>query len=245
MLSSVRRRRVFAIVLAFLVVALACCPVHAAKTSKSKTKQISVAEFKKYKKGIDVSGFQNDINWEKVRKAGVDFAFIRAGYRGSSTGKLMEDTTFKKNIKGATKAGVKVGVYFFTQATTEKEAREEANYTIKLIKASGCKVNLPIVIDTEAGVGKARADKLSKEQRTKVIKAFCDEVKKKGYTPMIYASTSWLNNKLDMSKLKGYYVWCAQYNKTCTYKGQYQCWQYTSSGKVDGIKGRVDMNKFK
>ena len=245
--ATKKTARGIALLMAVLVMSVSVTPVHAAQWFRSEPKvaaSSAAAMSKKYKKGIDVSCFQGTINWKKVRAAGVDYAFIRAGYRGSSTGKLAEDSTFRRNLKGATAAGIECGVYFFTQAITEQEAREEAKYTINLIKATGCKVNLPIIIDTESGVGKARANGLSKAQRTKVMKAFCDQVRSMGDTPMIYTSTSWLNTKLDMSKLSSYLVWVAQYNSTCTYKGKYKCWQYTNSGKVNGISGRVDMNRW-
>lgn len=193
--------------------------------------------------GIDVSYFQYSINWTKVKASGVKFVIVRCGYRGSSNGKLYTDSTFMNNVKKAKAAGIDVGVYFFTEAINTKEGQEEADYCINLIKKSGVKVTYPIVIDTENLSGaRASSAKLSKKNRTAAIKGFCDRVKAKGYTPMIYASTSWLNNQLDMSKLSGYHVWVAQYYSKVTYGGTYKCWQYSSSGKVNGISTRVDMD---
>lgn len=202
------------------------------------------ASDRKYMKGIDVSYYQGkDIDWAKVKSSGISFAFLRCGYSGTSNGKRCADSTFKDNMRKATAAGVDVGAYYFSQARTVKEARAEAAFAIKQVKASGCKITLPLVIDTENYPGgRASSSKLNRSKRTAAVKAFCDYVKSKGYTPMIYASTSWLNNNLDMKKLSGYQVWVAQYNDTVTYKGSYRCWQYTSSGKVPGIKGRVDLN---
>nr|WP_298568652.1 GH25 family lysozyme [uncultured Mogibacterium sp.] len=202
------------------------------------------ASNRKYMKGIDVSYYQGkDIDWAKVKSGGISFAFLRCGYSGTSNGKRCADSTFKDNMRKATAAGVDVGAYYFSQARTVKEARAEAAFAIKQVEASGCKITLPLVIDTENYPGgRASSSKLSRSKRTAAVKAFCDYVKAKGYTPMIYASTSWLNNNLDMKKLSGYQVWVAQYNDTVTYKGSYRCWQYTSSGKVPGIKGRVDLN---
>lgn len=198
---------------------------------------------RKYMRGIDVSYYQGkNINWAKVKASGISFAFLRCGYSGTKNGSRNKDSTFQGNIKGATAAGVDVGAYYFSQAITTKEAIAEADYAIKQVQDSGCKLTLPLVIDTENISGRASSSKLSKAKRTQVIKAFCDRVKAKGYTPMIYASTSWLNNNLDMTKLSGYKVWVAQYYDKVTYKGKYQCWQYTSSGKVSGISGRVDLN---
>ena len=193
--------------------------------------------------GIDVSYFQYSINWNKVKASGVKFAIIRCGYRGSSNGKLYTDSTFMNNIKKAKAAGIQVGVYFFTEAINSTEGKEEADYCIKLIKKAGIDVSYPIVIDTENLSGaRASSARLSKKNRTAAIKGFCDRVKSQGYTPMIYASTSWLNNQLDMSKLSNYHVWVAQYYSKVTYGGTYKCWQYSSSGKVNGISTRVDMD---
>ena len=203
-----------------------------------------ISSNRKYMKGIDVSYYQGkDIDWAKVKSGGISFAFLRCGYSGTSNGKRCADSTFKGNMQRATAAGVDVGAYYFSQARTEKEAQAEAAFAIKQVEASGCKITLPLVIDTENYPGgRASSSKLSRSKRTAAVKAFCDYVKVKGYTPMIYASTSWLNNNLDMKKLSGYQVWVAQYNDTVTYKGSYRCWQYTSSGKVPGISGRVDLN---
>lgn len=202
------------------------------------------ASNRKYMKGIDVSYYQGkNIDWAKVKSGGISFAFLRCGYSGTSNGKRCPDSTFKGNMQRATAAGVDVGAYYFSQARTVKEAKAEAAFAINQVEASGCKLTLPLVIDTENYPGgRASSSKLSRSKRTAAVKAFCDYVKSKGYTTMIYASTSWLNNNLDMKKLSGYPIWVAQYNDTVTYKGSYRCWQYTSSGKVPGISGRVDLN---
>jgi len=191
--------------------------------------------------GIDVSYAQGAIDWNRVAKAGIKFAIIRAAFRGYGTGRIVADEWFERNIKGATAAGIKVGVYFFSQAVNEKEGAEEADYIVNQIR--NYKVTLPVVIDTEyVSDSRARGNLISKEIRTAAVKAFCDRSFQRGYTPMIYASTSWLNNQLDMSKLSSYKVWVAQYYSRVTYNGKYQCWQYSSSGSVDGISNRVDMN---
>ena len=191
--------------------------------------------------GIDVSYAQGAIDWNRVAKAGIKFAIIRAAFRGYGTGRIVADEWFERNIKGATAAGIKVGVYFFSQAVNEKEGAEEADYIVNQIR--NYKVTLPVAIDTEyVSDSRARGNLISKEIRTAAVKAFCDRSLQRGYTPMIYASTSWLNNQLDMRKLSAYKVWVAQYYSRVTYNGKYQCWQYSSSGSVDGISNRVDMN---
>ena len=190
-------------------------------------------------RGIDVTKYQGNIDWGAVAASGINFAIIRVGYRGSSSGALVQDPYFKKNISGATKAGIKVGLYFFTQAVNEAEAVEEASMAMSL--ASGYKVTYPIFIDTESASG-GRANGLSKSARTAVVKAFCQTVRNGGYKAGVYASKSWYANQLNASALNGYCIWVAQYNSSCTYSGKYDMWQYSSKGSVSGIKGNVDMN---
>lgn len=190
--------------------------------------------------GIDISKWNKDIDFERVKEDGVKFVIIRCGYRGSKTGALVEDPYFKKNIEGATAAGLKVGIYFFTQAKTEVEGVEEASMVLSLIR--NYKINYPLYIDTEGAGGNGRADGLDKETRTLAVKAFCETIENSGFNAGIYASKNWFEDNLDMEKLKGYQIWLAQYSKEPTYKGEYGMWQYTSAGTVDGIGGRVDLN---
>ncbi len=198
---------------------------------------------RKYMLGVDVSYWQgSNINWNQVKNSGISFAFLRCGYSTSDKGTRQADSTFQTNIRNATAAGLDVGAYYFTQAVTEAEAKAEAKLAIQQVQASGCTLNLPLVIDTENLTGRASSTKLSRAKRTAIVKAFCETVRNAGYTPMIYASTSWLNNNLDMSKLSAYKVWVAQYSDSVSYKGTYQCWQYTSSGRVSGISGKVDLD---
>lgn len=190
--------------------------------------------------GIDVSKWNKEIDWEKVKAAGVEFAIIRCGYRGSKTGALVEDPYFAKNIKGATDAGIRVGIYFFTQAVTPVEAVEEASMVLMLSRQH--KISYPLFIDTEGAGGNGRADGLDKETRTAVCKAFCETIENAGYTAGVYASKSWLENNLDTEQLSSYSTWLAQYSSQPTYEGEYDMWQYTSAGKIDGINTLVDYN---
>ncbi len=192
------------------------------------------------KNGIDVSSHQGNIDWASVKAAGINFAIIRVGYRGSQTGALVEDSCFKKNIQGATANGINVGVYFFTQATTEAEAVEEASMALTL--CSGYNLSYPIFVDTENGSGGARANGLDKGTRTACVAAFCKTIANGGRKAGVYASKSWYNNKIDASAFSNYFIWVAQYNTTCNYKGKYNMWQYSSKGSVPGIKGNVDVN---
>lgn len=189
--------------------------------------------------GIDVSKWQGTIDWNAVKSSGISFVVIRCGYRGSSTGVLVKDPMFESNIKGATKAGLKVGLYFFSQAVNEKEAVEEASMAIALAK--DYKISYPIFIDTEWTSG-GRANGISKDTRTAVCKAFCETIKSAGYTPGVYACKSWYQDSLNVSSLNGYKIWLAQYASQPTYSSRYDMWQYSDKGKVNGISTNVDMN---
>ena len=188
--------------------------------------------------GIDVSKWNGTIDWNAVKNSGVSYVIIRVGYRGSSQGALIEDPKFKTNIKGATAAGIKVGVYFFTQAVDEVEAVQEASMVLDRI--SGYKISYPVFLDVEGSGG--RGDAIDSATRTAVCKAFCNTIKNAGYTPGIYANKTWLSSKMDAGALSAYKIWLAQYAKTPTYTGRYDLWQYRSNGKVSGISGNVDLN---
>lgn len=193
--------------------------------------------------GIDVSYYQGKIDWKKVKRAGIDFAIIRLGYRGYQNGSLVLDKTYKYNMEHAKQAGVKVGVYFFTQALTKKEAIEEAQFCIKNVKKYD--LDYPIVIDTEAINSKSARShitELNANQLTEVCRSFCNTVNKAGYESSIYASKSWFLYKLNLERLEGYNKWLAHYTKATDYVYDFNMWQYTSDGHVPGIKGRVDMN---
>lgn len=193
--------------------------------------------------GIDVSKYNKDIDWTRVRTSGIEFAIIRAGYRGSSTGVLVEDPYFRQNLAGAKAAGVRIGVYFFTQAVNPDEAREEAEAVASLVNASD--LSLPVFLDVESSgnVNGGRADLLDTATRTEVVRTFCEAAENLGYNAGVYANKTWMTKKLDMSALAPYTKWLAQYRAAGpTYEGDYSIWQYTSSGSVDGISGRVDLD---
>lgn len=199
--------------------------------------------------GIDVSKYNTTVDWEKVKADGIDFVFIRLGYRGyGSLGKLCADVSFESHISGALAAGLKVGVYYFTQAVNTSEAIEEANYCIE--KLQDYDITLPVVLDYEfpntgngyTG-GRMYDAKLSKSAATKNCQAFCDTIKDAGYTPMIYANKSDLTTVINGTSLgKSYKIWLANYTSKTTYTGAYDFWQYTEKGKVNGISGNVDCN---
>ncbi len=194
-------------------------------------------------KGIDVSKYQGEIDWNKVKADGVEYAMIRIGYRGYGTGKIVTDEQAITNIKNATKAGIKVGVYFFSQAINEKEAKEEAEYIVDIIK--DYKIEYPIVFDMEEIAGDtSRTDNLTKEQKTDIAIAFCERVKEAEYTPMIYANIKWFASHFDLERIEGYDKWFAYYDDTLYFPYKIKMWQYTDSGKVDGIAGNVDLNIY-
>lgn len=195
--------------------------------------------------GIDVSAWQDSIDWEAAKKAGVDFAIIRIGYRGhGAAGNMQPDNWFVRNIEAAKAAGVMVGVYFFSQALTTLEARAEANYTLELL--GDYDLDLPIFMDYEYSVvssGRFTSGTISKIQATSNVKAFCQVIEKSGHQAGLYANLNFLNKAVDGQALsKLYPIWVAQYYTACNYDYGYDYWQYSSSGSVDGISGRTDVN---
>ena len=203
-------------------------------------------------KVIDVSSHNGIIKWNYV-KGNCDGVIIRAGYRGYGSGKNVTDVQFLNNIKGAISIGLKyIGVYWLSQAITAEEAEEEVNYITNLLKPYKANITLPIYIDSEwandnknsKDYHKGRADSLSKENRTNVSLAFLAAAEKAGYAAGIYANTGWFNDRLDDSKLKRYTHWVAQYASKCTYSGDIGAWQWSSTYKVNGISGNVDVSYF-
>ncbi len=192
--------------------------------------------------GIDVSKWQYDINWNKVAASGVDYAIIRLGYRGTAeAGNCAMDPYYEQNIKGALDAGLQVGVYYFTQAITVEEAIEEANIVIDALKDYN--ITFPVVYDTEYREG-GRANDLSNADRTACAKAFCDTILAAGYTPVIYSSTNWAVLNLNLEELQGYDLWYAYYGEpeNLYLPYEYTMWQYTDTGRVNGIETNVDLN---
>ena len=194
---------------------------------------------------IDVSTYNGDIDWNRVKEAGIDYAIIRVGYRGYETARLVKDKRFDTNMSNATAAGVKVGAYIVTQAVNTNEAVEEASFIIS--SCSGYNVSLPLAIDVEsAGNGSGRGDKISVAERTAVINAFVQTIRGAGYSAMVYANKDWMTNRINAGGLaSGSTVWLAQYRSRCTYGGSYQMWQFTESGSIPGISGNVDMSAWK
>ena len=199
-------------------------------------------------KGIDVSKYNGKVDWSQVKASGVDFAIVRVGYRGyGASGTLNIDERYIENIEGAIKAGINVGVYMFSQATTTAEAQAEADYILAHIK--NYNITLPVVMDFEFAsnsnglTGRLWDAKLSKTAATNICNTFCQRVKAAGYTPMVYADKNMLTNYLNANNLTGK-VWLAHYTggAASSYTGEYEYWQCASTGYVPGISGNVDLN---
>ena len=214
-------------------------PVAPAQTPSTSPQIVDIRGLSKV---VDISYWQSSADLTKAKKDGVDGVIIRTSYTSQSKFELNPDSRFKGHYDNAKKAGLPVGVYHYSQAISEAEAKKEAEYICKQIAGLG--VDLPVVMDWEFGgrLSSTSAKKLGKSGCTKVVKAFLDTIKSKGYTPMLYANYSALTSYLDYSALKkSYLIWLAQYNKTASL--DYDLWQYTSSGSIAGINGKVDVSR--
>lgn len=189
---------------------------------------------------IDVSSHNGEIDWNKVKESGVDGAMIRLGYRGYGDATIVEDECFQKNIAGAKNAGLKVGVYFFSQATTPEEAIEEAEYVTEKIWGRG--VSLPVAFDMEPFMGNERFLNHDINSKTEMADAFLKVITKFGYEPILYGNPTWLTNDVDISKLTEYPIWLAHYTYSTEWPYMFRMWQFTSQGRVNGISGDVDLN---
>lgn len=189
--------------------------------------------------GIDVSEWQGNINWEKVKNTGISFAMIRCGYREIVGNNFYEDAKFRKNIEEATRVGLQVGVYFYGTARNEKEALEEAEFTVNLIKDYN--ITYPVVYDAEV-FNRGRLVNVSNSTITDNILTFTETVASYGYETMVYSYYDALTNILDTGKFDGKLIWLSHFSETTGYTGNYNMWQYTEEGRVDGISTNVDLN---
>lgn len=193
--------------------------------------------------GVDVSKHTGKISFASVKAAGVDYVMIRLGSRGYSTGQISLDENFKENIEGAIEAGLDVGVYFYSQAITQDEAIQEANFVIQNLEPYRAKVKYPIAFDMEhVSNDESRADGLSRDDKTTVTAAFLEGVKAAGYVPMIYGDKEWLIKQIDLTKLQNFDVWLSQEEDIPDYPYQYTMWQYSTSGVLNGINGSANLN---
>jgi len=191
--------------------------------------------------GVDVSKYQDYIDFPKLKKAGVDYCMIRLGVRGYGTGQLSIDDYYTENMKRATDAGLEIGVYFTSQAISEEEAVEEANTVIENLK--DYQISYPVAIDMGyVENDTARIEKLSKAEKTKVIKKFMETIKAAGYLPMIRGDKEWFIKSIDLSKLTEYDMWLRQEQDIPDYPYQFTMWQYSTTTIVDGISGQANVN---
>lgn len=189
--------------------------------------------------GVDISRHDGEVDWKKLKKDGIEFVILRCGYRGYQSGKLKADENFQANIKGALEAGLDVGVYIFSQAASEKEALEEAALCLEQIR--GHKITLPVFYDPEIiRDDPARSDNISGEQFTKNAVAFCEAIKKAGFVPGVYSNMLWEAYEFDMSIIKDYVIWYADYEPQPQTPYNYEFWQYAE--KDGDIKAPYDMD---
>jgi len=192
------------------------------------------------KAGIDVSSHQAEIDWAAVAGAGIDFAIVRVGYRGYTEGEIFPDSYALQNIEGALAAGLKVGVYFFSQATSEKEAREEASYVLDTI--ADYDITYPVLFDWEGILTEARTDHVTGEEMTNFAIAFCEEIEKAGYAAGVYFNQSYGYNYYNLRRLHTYEFWLAEYQQTQSFAYEVQLWQYDCEARIPGIETTVDLN---
>lgn len=192
--------------------------------------------------GVDVSAFQKDIDWQQVKDSGIRFAMLRLGYRGYESGKLVEDEYIQKNLEATKAVDMPIGAYFFSQALTIQEVDEEIDFMLKVL--GDYELHMPIVLDWEIPTDTARTAQMDARTLTALQEYFCKTMVEKGYTPMVYFNWHQSNTLLYLNELESYPFWLALYSNRMTYPYHVEMWQYTSSGRVPGIQGDVDINVY-
>ncbi len=193
--------------------------------------------------GADISKQTGNVNFASLKAAGVDYVMIRLGGRGYSTGQITLDENFKQNIEGAIAEGLDIGVYFYSQAISQDEANEEANFVVQNLEPYRAHIKYPVAFDMEfVANDESRIDGLSREDRTKIATSFLEGVKVAGYVPMVYGDKEWLIKEIDLAKLQDYDVWLAQEADMPDYPYRYAMWQYSTTGVLNGIKGDANLN---
>lgn len=190
--------------------------------------------------GIDVSRFQGDVDWQAVKDAGVEFVFVRLGNRHSEDGTLIEDIKAKDNLAGARAAGLKIGAYFFSQAVSAEEAREEAVLALEIL--GNTKLDLPLAYDWEIVNADARTKSVTDRVLLSCVETFCEAVETAGYAPMVYFNLELSKTLLDPKEIVEYPFWFAQYADAPELPYKMEFWQYSDCGTVPGIEGKVDLN---
>lgn len=193
--------------------------------------------------GVDVSAFQKDIDWRLVKGSGIQFAMLRLGYRGwGAKGTLVEDEYIQKNLAGATAAGLSIGAYFFSQATTLDEVNEEIEFMLDIL--GDYRLDYPIVLDWEIADPNGRVNGVDRRSLTNMLRYFCDEMSARGFEPMVYFNWTQASKMIHLNELEDYPFWLALYQDRMTFPYRVEMWQYTSEGKVPGIEGDVDINVY-
>ena len=191
--------------------------------------------------GIDVSEHNQQIDWEQVADDGVEFAFVRLGYRGGIEGQLHEDETFSANIQGTREAGLELGVYWYSSAIDQEELQEEIDFVLERLE--GIQLDLPVVYDMEIfDADQGRINSLSVEEKTDLTLEFCDAMEEAGYESMVYGNYTWLHEHLDHERILDQNIWYAAYQETPDMTENFTIWQYSQTGQVAGIQGNVDLN---
>ena len=243
MKSGKKKAFILVLVFIFIIGAVVALSFYANRGNSAELPEIG----KNVAYGIDVSHHNGKIDWSKV-KGEIDFAFIRVGYRTYDKGNIYIDSKAKRNLKYANENDIPIGVYFYSQAISEKEAEEEAEFVLKEIK--GYDISLPVVIDFEytfkngKEVGRLSSSALTKKEKTNVINAFCKKVENAGYIPGVYASSYIYKSHISVSRLDdNVMIWVADYNDEVTYSGDYDFWQFSEKGKCKGVHSKyVDTN---
>ncbi len=210
------------------------------KKDKGIYNNLEIDEIDEIAKGIDVSSWQGDIDFAKVKDSGIDFIIIRCGFRLQQSGTLTEDSKFKTNISEANRYGIPVGVYFYSAAINREEALEEASFVLNLIK--DYEVIYPVIYDFEM-FNTDRAKDIDDNVINNNAKTFLSYIEEHGYKGMLYTNLHDLNNHWNMDKLHKYKIWYAQYAEMVNYEGDYEIWQYANNGRIDGILGNVDLDE--
>ena len=193
--------------------------------------------------GADLSKYNGDVNFASMKAAGVDYVMIRVGSRGYNTGKITLDEKFNDYIKGASEAGLQIGVYFASQAISQEEASQEADFVLQNLAPYQASITYPVAFDMEfAANDEARIDGLRTADRTAIATAFLDKIKNAGYIPMVYGNKEWLIKEVDMTGLQQYDVWLSQEEEAPDYPYQFTMWQYTTDGVLNGVPGDVGLD---
>ncbi len=193
--------------------------------------------------GVDISKHNGQVNFNSIKAAGVDYVMLRLGARGYSTGQLSLDDNFVENMEAAIEAGLDIGVYFYSQAISQDEVMQEANFVIQNLEPYRAHITYPVAFDMEKVANDtARIDGLSRDDKTAIAATFLSGMQAAGYIPMVYGNKEWLIKNIDLAKLQDYDVWLSQEQDIPDYPYQFAMWQYTTTGVLNGVTGDASLN---